>query len=234
MLKAEGVSAGYGKFKILKDISIKVVDGTTVIMVGSNGAGKSTLLKTIAGMIRPTSGKIYFNERKINGLSPHQIVELGIALVPEGGRIFSELTVYENLKMGSYSAPARKKFDASLQEVFQLFPVLQDRRKQVAGSLSGGERQMLAIARALMTRPHLIMLDEPSSGLAPKIVTKVFEFVETIKSQGYSILIVEQNVLKAVTLAEYAYLLETGALIYEGAREDFLKNPKIKASYLGL
>jgi branched-chain amino acid transport system ATP-binding protein len=234
MLRVEGVSAGYGKFNILKHISIKVAEGTTVIMVGSNGAGKSTLLKTVAGMIRPVSGSIYFHEKQINGLPPHEIVEIGIALVPEGGRIFSELTVFENLKMGSYAAAARKKFDGSLQEVFQLFPVLQDRRKQVAGSLSGGERQMLAIARALMTRPRLIMLDEPSSGLAPKIVTKVFEFVETIKRQGYSILIVEQNVLKAVTLAEYAYLLETGAVIYEGAKEEFLNNPKIRASYLGL
>jgi branched-chain amino acid transport system ATP-binding protein len=234
MLQVEGVSAGYGKFNILNNISIKVDDGTTVIMVGSNGAGKSTLLKAISGVVRPASGTIYFNGQRIDGCSPHQIVELGIALVPEGGRIFSDLTVYENLKMGSYPASARREFGGSLQQVFQLFPLLEDRKKQMAGSLSGGERQMLAIARALMTKPKLIMLDEPSSGLAPKIVARVFEFVETIKAQGYSILMVEQNVLKAVGLAEYAYLLETGTLVYEGKRQEFLKNPKIRASYLGI
>jgi len=234
MLQVEGLSAGYGKFNILNDISIKVDDGTTVIMVGSNGAGKSTLLKTISGVVRPVRGAIYFNRERIDGCPPHQIVELGIAFVPEGGRIFSELTVYENLKMGSYPSSARREFAASLQQVFQLFPLLENRKKQVAGSLSGGERQMLAIARALMTKPRLIMLDEPSSGLAPKIVAKVFEFVGTIKAQGYSILMVEQNVLKAVDLAEYAYLLETGALVYEGEKQDFLENPKIRASYLGI
>jgi len=234
MLQVEGVSAGYGKFNILSHISIKVDDGTTVIMVGSNGAGKSTLLKAISGVVPPASGTIHFNGQRIDGCPPHRIVELGIALVPEGGRIFSELTVYENLKMGSYPSSARREFAGSLQQVFQLFPLLKDRKKQMAGSLSGGERQMLAIARALMTKPQLIMLDEPSSGLAPKIVAKVFEFVATIKAQGYSILMVEQNVLKAVGLAEYAYLLETGTLVYEGEKQEFLKNPKIRASYLGL
>jgi branched-chain amino acid transport system ATP-binding protein len=234
MLQVEGVSAGYGKFNILKNISLNVDDATTIIMVGSNGAGKSTLLRVISGMLPPATGTIYFNGQKIDGCPPHEIVELGIALVPEGGRIFSGLTVYENLKMGSYPSIARREFDGSLQEVFQLFPLLKDRKKQMAGSLSGGERQMLAIARALMTKPKLIMLDEPSSGLAPKIVARVFEFVETIKAQGYSILMVEQNVLKAVGLADYAYLLETGTLVYEGKKQEFLKNPKIIASYLGI
>ncbi|OPY73551.1 MAG: High-affinity branched-chain amino acid transport ATP-binding protein LivF [Syntrophorhabdus sp. PtaU1.Bin058] len=234
MLQVEGVSAGYGKFNILNNISIKVEDGTTVIMVGSNGSGKSTLLKVISGVVKPAGGAIYFDGQRIDGQAPHQIVELGIAFVPEGGRIFPELSVYENLKMGSYTARARKEFQTTLQEVFQLFPLLEKRRRQVSGSLSGGERQMLSIARALMSKPKLIMLDEPSSGLAPKIVAKVFEFVETIKAQGYSILMVEQNVLQAVGLADYAYLLSTGNLVYQGERQEFLKNPEIKVSYLGI
>lgn len=234
MLRVEGVSAGYGKFNILNKISVKVDPGTTVIMVGSNGAGKSTLLKAISGVNPPADGAIYFDDHRIDGYAPHQIVEFGIAFVPEGGRIFPELSVYENLKMGSYPARARADFHATLEEVYSLFPLLEKRRKQVSGSLSGGERQMLAIARALMSKPKLIMLDEPSSGLAPKVVAKVFEFVETIKSQGYSILMVEQNVLKAVGLSDYAYLLETGNLAFEGKGKEFINNPKVKVSYLGI
>lgn len=234
MLQVEGVSAGYGKFNILNNISIKVESGTTVIMVGSNGAGKSTLLKTIAGVVKPAGGKIYFDGERIDGKEPHQIVELGIAFVPEGGRIFPDLSVYENLKMGSYTSRARREFQITLQKVFELFPLLEKRKKQLSGSLSGGERQMLSIARALMSKPKLIMLDEPSSGLAPKIVAHVFEFIETIKAQGYSILMVEQNVLKAVDLADYAYLLSTGNLVYQGKKEEFLQNPEIKVSYLGI
>ena len=234
MLKIEGLNAAYGEFRALNEISLEVGSGETVITAGPNGAGKTTLLKVISGLLSPSSGTIYFNSQRIDNKEPHAIVELGISLVPEGGRLFPYMTTFDNLKIGAFRKVARKEFKGSLEEIFGLFPILKERKNQSAGSLSGGERQMLAIARSLMSRPKLVMLDEPSSGLAPKIVSLVFEFVSRIKSQGYSILMVEQNARKALELADHAYLLESGRLQFHGGEEDFLKNPYIKKTYLGI
>lgn len=234
MLKIEGINAGYGEFKVLHDISLEVPTGETVILVGPNGAGKSTLLRVISGVLKPTSGAIYFNGQRVDGKEPYEVVEMGISIVPEGGRIFPALTVYDNLRAGSYSKRARKQSKQRLQEVSQLFPILKERHAQMAGSLSGGERQMLAIARALMLQPELIMLDEPSLGLAPRVVNDVFRLVGRIKSEGYAIVMVEQNVRKALELADHAYLIESGRLQFHGGREDFIKNPHIQKAYLGI
>jgi len=234
MLKIEGISASYGELKVLHDISQEVADGETVVTVGPNGAGKTTLLRVISGVLKPTSGAIYFDGQRLDGKEPYEIVDMGIAIVPEGGRLFPGLTIYDNLKAGSYTKRSRRKFKQSLDEIFSSFPILKERQNQIAGSLSGGERQMLAIARTLMSRPKLVMLDEVSSGLAPKIVTDLFELVKAIKSQGYSILMVEQNVKKALELADHAYLMESGRLQLHGTKEDFIQSPHIKKAYLGI
>jgi len=234
MLKIEGINANYGEFKVLHDISLEVPTGETVILVGPNGAGKSTLLRVISGTLKPSSGTIYLDGQRVDGKESHEVVKMGISIVPEGGRLFPELTVYDNLRVGAYSTRAQKQFKERIQEVFQLFPILKERQSQTAGSLSGGERQMLAIARTLMSQPELIMLDEPSAGLAPKVVTNVFEFVKGIKAQGYSILMVEQNARKALELADHAYLIESGRLQFHGGKEDFVQNPYIKKAYLGI
>jgi branched-chain amino acid transport system ATP-binding protein len=191
-------------------------------------------LKAASGLLRSRSGTITFAGRRIDRLSAHEIVELGIAHVPEGGRLFPQLTVYENLKVGSYLRRARAEAAATLREIYRLFPILEERKKQMADTMSGGERQMLAIARSLMSRPKLILLDEPSSGLAPRVVSKVFEFVRQIKAQGYAILMVEQNVRKALHLSDRAYLMESGRVHKEGTRQSFLDDPNIKKVYIGL
>jgi branched-chain amino acid transport system ATP-binding protein len=234
MLKIEGISASYGELKVLHDISQEVADGETVVTVGPNGAGKTTLLRVISGVLKPSSGAIYFDGQRLDGKEPYEIVDMGISIVPEGGRLFPGLTVYDNLKAGSYTKRSRRKFKQSLAEIFSSFPILKERHNQIAGSLSGGERQMLAIARTLMSRPKLVMLDEVSSGLAPKIVTDLFELVKAIKSQGYSILMVEQNVKKALELADHGYLMESGRLQFHGPKEDFIQSPHIKKAYLGI
>jgi branched-chain amino acid transport system ATP-binding protein len=234
MLKIEGISASYGELKVLHDISQEVADGETVVTVGPNGAGKTTLLRVISGVLKPSSGAIYFDGQRLDGKEPYEIVDMGISIVPEGGRLFPGLTVYDNLKAGSYTKRSRGELKQSLAEIFSNFPILKERQNQIAGSLSGGERQMLAIARTLMSRPKLVMLDEVSSGLAPKIVTDLFELVKAIKSQGYSILMVEQNVKKALELADHAYLMESGRLQLHGTKEDFIQSPHIKKAYLGI
>jgi branched-chain amino acid transport system ATP-binding protein len=234
MIKVERIVAGYGDLIILKEVSLEVGHGQTAIIVGPNGAGKSTLLKVITGLLKPVSGAIHFNGQQIEQKEAHKIAEMGISIVPEGGKIFPGLTVYNNLKVGSYCKRARRQFKERLQEIFGLFPILRDREGQTAGSLSGGERQMLAIARALMSQPQLILLDEPSMGLAPLIVNEVFELVRKIKSQDYAILMTEQNVKKALQLADYAYLLESGVVQFQGAREIFSQNLDIQKTYLGI
>ncbi len=234
MLKIKGLSAGYGEFGVLHDISLEMPVGETVVLVGPNGAGKSTLLKVISGVLTPTAGAIYLNGHRIDGKKPHEVVEMGISIVPEGGRLFPDLSVYDNLKMGAYSPKARKQFKVMLQEVARLFPILKERQGQTAGLMSGGERQMVAIARTLMSQPKLIILDEPSAGLAPKVVASVFKFVREIKAQGYSILMVEQNARQALELADHAYLIEAGRLQFHGEKEDFVKNSHIKRAYLGI
>ncbi len=234
MLEIKDLDVFYGEFQALFDVSLKISEGETVITVGPNGAGKSTLLKTISGLLQPRKGSITFLGQKINGLPAHEIVELGIAHVPEGGRLFPQLTVLENLKVGSYLKKSRKDFPLALKEIYKLFPILDERKRQLADTLSGGERQMLAIARCLMSKPKLILLDEPSSGLAPRVVSRVFEFVHQIKSQGYAILMVEQNVRKALQLADRAYLMESGRMVKEGTKQTFMEDPYIKKVYIGL
>jgi branched-chain amino acid transport system ATP-binding protein len=234
MLEIEKLNVHYGEFQALFDVSLRISEGETVISVGPNGAGKSTLLKAITGLLHPRSGRISFLGKEIDGLPAHEIVEMGMAHVPEGGRLFPQLTVLENLKIGSYLKRARSEFSSTLKEINRLFPILDERKYQVADTLSGGERQMLAIARSLMSRPKLILLDEPSSGLAPRIVSRVFEFVHQIKAQGYTILMVEQNVRKALELSDRAYLMESGRVHKEGARQSFMEDPHIKKAYIGL
>lgn len=234
MLEIEKLNVHYGEFQALFDVSLRISEGETVISVGPNGAGKSTLLKAVTGLLHPRSGRIIFMGKEIAGLPAHEIVEMGMAHVPEGGRLFPQLTVLENLKIGSYLKRARSEFSSTLGEINHLFPILNERKYQVADTLSGGERQMLAIARSLMSRPKLILLDEPSSGLAPRIVSRVFAFVHQIKSQGYTILMVEQNVRKALELSDRAYLMESGRVHKEGTRQSFMEDPYIKKAYIGL
>ena len=234
MLEIRTLNVSYGEFQALFDVSLKVTEKETVITVGPNGAGKSTLLKTISGLLSPRSGTVTFDGKSITHLPAHEIVELGITHVPEGGKLFPHLTVLENLKIGSYLKRARSESSKVLKEIYQLFPILDERKRQMADTMSGGERQMLAIARCLMSRPKLILLDEPSSGLAPRIVSRVLEFVNQIKAQGYSILMVEQNVRKALQLSDRAYLIESGRVHKEGTRQSFLEDPYIKKAYIGL
>lgn len=234
MLEVNNLEVFYGEFQALFNVSLRVAEGETVITVGPNGAGKSTLLKTISGLLHPRSGTITFRGKRLDRMPAHEIVELGIAQVPEGGWLFPQFTVLENLKIATYLKKARCDFSATLKEIYHLFPILDERKKQMADTLSGGERQMLAIARSLMSRPKLILLDEPSSGLAPRVVTRVFEFISHIKAQGYAILMVEQNVRKALHLSDRAYLMESGKIHLEGARKTFQDDPYIKRAYIGL
>jgi branched-chain amino acid transport system ATP-binding protein len=234
MLEVQDIDVFYGEFQALFGLGLRVGERETVITVGPNGAGKSTLLKAITGLQPAGRGRVLFQGKAIERLSAHRIVEMGIAHVPEGGRIFPQLTVAENLRIGSYPRRAREQAAKSLEEIYILFPRLQERHRQMADTLSGGERQMLAIARSLMSRPTLVLLDEPSSGLAPLIVSLLFAFVDQIKRQGYSILMVEQNVRKALSLCDRAYLLESGRVKLAGDREAFGQEAYIRQAYLGL
>jgi len=234
VLEVNSINVFYAKVQALWDVSLKVDEGEMVAVVGANGAGKTTLLKTLSGLIRPTSGTIQFLGKRIDQLLAHKIVEDGISHIPEGRGIFNGLTVLENLKMGAYTAKAWKERDETLKLVYELFPILSERRNQIAGTLSGGEQQMLAIARGLMSKPKLIMLDEPSLGLAPKIVMKIFELIKEINEGGVTILLVEQNVQQALELAERGYVLETGKISIEGKGKELLRNELVKKAYLGL
>jgi len=234
MLEVQGIDVFYGEFQALFEMSLEVREKETVITVGPNGAGKSTLLRAVSGLLPCRKGSVSFLGQPVHNLPAHKIVELGIAHVPEGGRVFPRLTVVENLKIGSYTKKARASVERTLQEIYELFPRLAERRMQLADTLSGGERQMLAIARSLMSGPKLIMLDEPTSGLAPLVVSMLFDFVGRIKSQGYSILMVEQNVRKALELSDRAYLLESGRVRLQGNREEFSQESYIRQAYLGL
>lgn len=216
------------------DVSFSVKETSITALVGSNGAGKTTILRAISGTLSQAHGDIHFQGENVNNLTPNQRVELGISLIPEGRRVFPYMTVQENLEIGAYSKRARTGISRTLDQVFELFPRLAERKKQMAGSLSGGEQQMLAIGRGLMSRPLLLMLDEPSLGLAPLIVKHVFEIIETINREGVTILLVEQNVNMSLEIADEAYVLETGKITLKGSGRDLLKNPYVKKSYLGL
>jgi branched-chain amino acid transport system ATP-binding protein len=234
LLELKGVSSGYGQVQALHDVDLAVEEGEIVAVLGANGAGKSTLLRTISGLIAPWSGSIVFDGRDIAHLPAHDIVGQGIAMVPEGGRLFPFLTVLENLELGAYSGAARRQLGATLEEVLELFPILAERRKQLAGSLSGGERQMCAIARGVMSRPRLLMLDEPSLGLAPVMVERVFALIHSLASRQITILLVEQNVADALEMCRRAYILERGRLVKSGLGRQLLADEDVKRAYMGV
>ena len=234
MLAVDSVSVFYEDMQALSDVSFRVNEGEIVAIVGSNGAGKTTILRTISGLLRPKNGSINFLGQRVDRLETHSIVDAGIAHIPEGRGLFPYMTVMENLKLGAYSYVARKHMKKNLKWVFDLFPVLEERENQLAGTLSGGEQQMLAIGRGLMLRPKLLLLDEPSIGLMPKLVLKTFETVTEINKQGVTILLVEQNVRHALELANRGYVLESGRVVMEGLGKELLSEDLIKKTYLGI
>ena len=233
LLKVENLVTKYKEVVAVDDISFEVNQGEIVALIGANGAGKSTTLMTISGWLKAASGRIIFNGEDIQNRPMHEIVEKGICQCPEGRRIFSEMTVEENLLMGYYSSRAEKKPEEAMERVFSLFPILKERRKQIGSTLSGGQQQMLAIGRALMGRPKLLMLDEPSLGLAPIIVEQVFDILQEIHKSGTTILLVEQNARAALSIADQAYVLEVGKITFSGTGKELLDNPIVKKAYLG-
>ena len=234
MLELRAISAGYGQFTALWDVSLRVDRGEAVAVVGPNGAGKTTLLRVISGLIAPRSGTLSFDGAELAGRPAHQIVGHGIAHVPEGRRLFPALTVADNLKMGAFLPAARARFTESLERVYALFPVLAERRAQRAGSMSGGEQQMLAIGRALMSRPKIILLDEPSMGLAPVMVLRLFDLIRRVREEGYTILVVEQNVRQVLKLVDRAYLLEVGRIRMEGRAAELSEQDFVRKAYMGV
>jgi branched-chain amino acid transport system ATP-binding protein len=232
MLSIENVSAAYGGFQALFGVSLEVRAGESVAVIGPNGAGKTTLLRLISKLIEPTGGKIQFNDELLNGVPPHAVVARGIAHVPENRRLFPRLTVEENLRMGAFTA--RDKYQERLSLVYELFPRMKERRAQPAGTLSGGEQQMCAIGRALMSGPKLLLLDEPSAGLAPVVVQSIFELVRKICREGYTVLIVEQNIRQVLKVVGRAYLLEAGKIKMRGPSEELLQSEEIRKAYLGI
>jgi branched-chain amino acid transport system ATP-binding protein len=234
LLELRDVTAGYGHFTALWGVSLQVAAGEAVAVVGPNGAGKTTLMRVVSGLVPPRSGALAFAGESLAGRPAHEIVGRGIAHVPEGRRIFPLLSVLDNLKMGAYLPAARREFRGSLERVFGLFPVLAERRGQRAGSLSGGEQQMLAIGRALMSRPRLILLDEPSMGLAPVMVLRLFDLIRRVREEGYTILVVEQNVRQVLKLVDRAYLLEVGRIRMEGRADALSEQDFVRQAYVGL
>lgn len=233
MLSVKGLSAAYGEIQVVWDLDLEVGKGEKVAIVGPNGAGKTTTLKTIVGLMPPRSGRVEFMGEDITGRHAHDIVRRGITLVPEGRRLFPKMTVMENLELGAFTPEAKAKKGDTLEWIFQIFPVLKERRNQTAETLSGGEGQMLAIARGLMSRPKLLMLDEPSLGLAPKLVSQIFDSFERLHEEGVTILLVEQFVAKALSFAERGYLLERGRIVKEGTGEELLCDEYIRRAYVG-
>jgi branched-chain amino acid transport system ATP-binding protein len=232
-LVVKGVDVLYGDVQALWDVSLEVKKGTIVALVGANGAGKSTLLRTISGINRANKGEILFSGRSVTHLKPQEVVDIGISHVPEGRRLFANLTVYENLKLGAYPPRARPLFAESLERAFELFPVLKSRQDQKAGSLSGGEQQMLAIGRAMMSQPAVLMLDEPSLGLSPILVRIMFDLVAALNKQGVTMLLVEQNVRQALKIADRAYVLKNGRIVMSGGGEELLADPEVQKAYIG-
>jgi len=234
MLTLRNVQTFYGDLQALYGVSLSVKDGEIVSVIGNNGAGKTTTLMTVSGVLRPRKGEVQFEGRRIDGLKPSQIVELGLGHVPEGRQLFPSMTVEENLLMGACSRRARGPRGETMGRVFDLFPRLRERRRQLAGTLSGGEQQMVAIGRGLMGLPRLLMLDEPSLGLSPVMVTAMFEAIREINRGGTTIMLVEQNVFRALKLSHRGYILEDGRIVAEGPSEELLRNPQVRTTYLGL
>lgn len=233
-LQVRDVWGGYGDVTVLKGVTMEVRPGTVVALVGANGAGKSTLLRTISGLLRPTKGEIALDGERIDHAPPHRVVELGFIQVPEGKQLFPQMTVQENLLVGSTCQRARGARAQSLEEVYGLFPELADRRKQEAGSLSGGEQQMVAVGRALMARPALLAMDEPSLGLAPVVVDRLFDVMQAIRKTGLTLLIIEQNVQQTLEIADQGYVMESGQIVLEGVGRDLLQNEHLRSHYLGV
>jgi branched-chain amino acid transport system ATP-binding protein len=236
MLRILNLEAGYGALRVLKGLSLHVSEGEAVALIGANGAGKTTLLKTVAGILRPRSGTILLNRQPIETLPAERIVGMGCALVPEGRHVFGTMTVRENLILGAYSRWTRnnrKDIDQAMEEVYSLFGILQERQAQLAGTLSGGQQQMLAIGRALMSRPRLLVLDEPSLGVAPLVIRDIFNTISILKNQGLTILLVEQNARAALAVADRAYVIETGQIVLEGTSRELADNPEVQRAYLG-
>jgi len=234
MLEVSNLDVFYGKAQALRGVSLRVNEGEIVALVGANGAGKTTLLNTISGLLPPASGNVEFLGNRIDGLAPHKIVNLGLCQIPEGRKLFSDMTVWENLEMGAYSSTAWKRKREMFEQVYQVFPVLKERAGQRAKKLSGGERQMVAIGRGLMSNPRLCMLDEPSYGLAPKLFAEVLEVIKRLREQGITIFMVEQNVRQTLETADRAYVLENGQIVLEGKGKDLLQDDMVKKAYLGL
>ena len=231
-LSIRGLRSGYGKIEVLHDVALDVVQGQIVTLIGANGAGKTTLLKTISGLLRPSAGSITFEGKSIVRRPPHKIVELGISHVPEGRAILKRMTVIDNLRMGAY-VRTDSEIAEDIEAALARFPLLSERRLQIAGTLSGGEQQMLAIGRALVARPRLLLFDEPSLGLAPKIVSQIFLTLRELKDEGKTILLVEQNARQALRVADHGYVLERGRIIYSGSGEELLNMPEVQRTYLG-
>lgn len=232
MLKVQDINVYYGSIHAIKDVSFEVQSGEIVTLIGANGAGKSTVLQTISGLLRSKTGSIHFLDQDLSNVPPHKIVAQGLAHVPEGRRIFLQMTVEDNLSMGAFTRPG-SEVDASIADVYERFPRLMERRKQIAGTLSGGEQQMLAMGRALMSRPRLLMLDEPSMGLSPILVQQIFDIIKELHKAGTTILLVEQNAQMALSVADRAYVLESGRIVLSGTGAELAKSDAIKKAYLG-
>lgn len=233
MLKVNNIDVFYGNIHALKDVSLEVNEGEIVTLIGANGAGKSTLLKTISGLLKPKHGTILYHSQQIGGKAAQTIVKNGISHVPEGRRVFANMSVEENLELGAYLRRDKGGIKKDLEHVFELFPILKERRKQMSGTLSGGEQQMLAMGRALMAKPKLLLLDEPSMGLAPLIVKQIFEIIQMVNKEGTTVLLVEQNAHMALSIADRAYVLETGKIVLSGTAKELQESEEVKAAYLG-
>jgi branched-chain amino acid transport system ATP-binding protein len=233
LLEVKNLNVHYGVIRAIKDISFEVNEGEIVTLIGANGAGKTTTMQSIMGLVKSSSGEIYYDGKRIEALPAHKIVKLGMTQVPEGRRVFSELTVYENLLMGAFTRRNKDGIAKDLAEAYRLFPRLEERKNQVAGTLSGGEQQMLAMGRAIMSRPKLLMLDEPSMGLSPLLVDQVFEIIKQFHEMGTTILLVEQNANKSLAISDRAYVLKNGEIVRSGTGEELLANEEIKKDYLG-
>ena len=233
MLEVKDLEVYYGVIQAIKGVSFHVDQGEVIALIGANGAGKTTILHTVTGLLSPKNGHIMFEGKDITKVPAHRIVSMGMAHVPEGRRVFAELSVYENLKMGAYTRKNKAEIEESLRNVYQRFPRLEERKNQMAGTLSGGEQQMLAMGRALMSKPKIILMDEPSMGLSPILVNEIFDIIQAVSKSGTTVLLVEQNAKKALSIADRAYVLETGNIVLEGKAKDLLEDDSIKKAYLG-
>ncbi|MBO5999460.1 MAG: ABC transporter ATP-binding protein [Lachnospiraceae bacterium] len=233
MLKVENLKVQYGMIEAIKGISFEVGDGEIVTLIGANGAGKTTTMHAISGLVKPSAGSIMLDDKELTKTAPHKIVEMGLAQVPEGRRVFAQQTVEENLSLGAYTRKDKEGIEKDLEEVFTLFPRLKERRTQTAGTLSGGEQQMLAMGRALMAKPSIVLMDEPSMGLSPLLVSEIFRIIEEINKKGTTVLLVEQNAKRALAIADRAYVLETGRITLSGTGEELANDERVKKAYLG-